>query len=217
MSFDRLAPHYSWMETVLAGRRLQRCRTTWLEELRDCETVLIAGVGHGHFLRAAAIRHPQLRIVSVDASNKMLTQAHRRTRSVADSSRLKFVHAPLPDWQPRPGEFDAIVTPFFFDCFAPGELANVIAALARGARQKATWLLTDFAVPARGWRRQRARAIHLAMYAFFRPVTRIRARRVTPPDELLATHGFRLAARRTYDFGLLHADLWRRTPSENVT
>ena len=28
MSFDRLAPHYTWMEAVLAGPRLQRCRTT---------------------------------------------------------------------------------------------------------------------------------------------------------------------------------------------
>ena len=34
MKFDRLAPHYDWMETWLAGERLQRTRTAWLDELR---------------------------------------------------------------------------------------------------------------------------------------------------------------------------------------
>jgi hypothetical protein len=210
MSFDRLAPHYSWMEAVLAGRRLQRCRTTWMDELRDCQDALVAGVGHGHFLRAAAIQFPHLRITAVDASQGMLAQASRRTRDMVAASRLQFVQAKLPHWQPPPGGFDAIVTPFFLDCFSPTELAQVIAGLASGARAKASWLLTDFTVPARGWRRHRARVIHAAMYAFFRPVTRIHARRVTPPDPLLAVHGFHLAGRRTYNLGLLHADLWRR-------
>ena len=30
-SFDLLAPHYRWMEFVLAGRKLQECRTVFLQ------------------------------------------------------------------------------------------------------------------------------------------------------------------------------------------
>jgi hypothetical protein len=48
------------------------------------------------------------------------------------------------------------------------------------------------------------------MYAFFRPVTGIRARRVTEPDALLRAHGFTLAKRRDSEWGLLRADLWTR-------
>jgi hypothetical protein len=48
------------------------------------------------------------------------------------------------------------------------------------------------------------------MYAFFRPVTRIRARRVTPPDDLLRTQGFTLAERRAAELGLIQSDLWIR-------
>jgi hypothetical protein len=51
MSFEKLAPHYTWMETVLAGRRLQRCRVAWIDALARCEDILIVGVGLGHFLR----------------------------------------------------------------------------------------------------------------------------------------------------------------------
>lgn len=212
MSFDALAPHYSWLEIALAGRRLRRARLTWLAELSGCERILIAGIGHGHFLRACARFLPDAEIVGVDASAAMLRHAQRRAeRQAPASQRLKFVHASLPKWAPPPGTFDAIVTPFFLDCFAPTTLAEVIRVLANAARpQRAHWLVTDFMVPERGWRRHRARAIHALMYAFFRPITGIQAQRVTPPDDLLRAQGFVLANRRYYDAQLIHADHWIR-------
>lgn len=211
MSFDRLAPHYTWMEKVLAGSRLQRSRVAWLEALDGRERILIAGVGHGHFLRSCAKRFPAARIVSLDASAGMLRRAEARARRAGvRMERLEFVHAELPAWRPRAGEFDAVVTHFFLDCFPPTELGLVVDALATGARPDACWLLCDFAVPARGWARQRARAVHALMYAFFRRATRIRARRVTDPDPLLAAAGFTLARRRTAEWGLIRSDLWQR-------
>lgn len=211
MSFDRLAPHYTWMERALAGPRLQRCRTTWIEALAGCETLLIAGGGHGHFLRACARRFPKLEITHVDASAAMLAHAEARARrEQLDFGRLRFVHASLPAWQPAPGRFDAVATNFFLDCFPPGELAAVIDTLAAGLKPQARWLNADFAVPPRGLARQRARAVHAVMYAFFRPITGIRARRVTEPDELLRARGFTLARRRTSEWGLLRADWWER-------
>ncbi len=208
MSFDTLAPHYTWMERLLAGPRLQRARVAHLGALAGCRRILIAGVGHGHLLHACAQRFPAAEIVSVDASARMLAHAQRRTAPVA--ARLAFVHATLPAWQPPAHAFDAIATPFFLDCFPPAELAAVIATLAAAARPRARWLVSDFSIPTAGWRRRRAQAIHAAMYAFFRPVTGIRARRVTPPDPLLRAHRFRLAARRTFELGLLQSDLWTR-------
>jgi ubiquinone/menaquinone biosynthesis C-methylase UbiE len=208
MSFERLAPHYSWMETVLAGRRLQRCRIAWLNQLAGCDRILIAGVGHGHFLRAAAQRFPDSEIVSVDASAGMLARA--KSGMSHSSSRVQFIHAALPLWRPRSQSFDAIVTHFFLDCFPPGELDSVIAVLADGAKSRARWLVTDFAVPERGWRRYRAWTIHAAMYAFFRPISGVRARRVTPPDDHLRSHGFELKGRVRREWGLLQSDLWSR-------
>lgn len=208
MSFDILAPHYTWMEKVLAGSRLQRCRIRWLPDVAEPQRVLILGVGHGHFLRACARRFPQAEIVSVDASARMLERAQA---NVAEkSSRLKFIHARLPEWTPEPESYDVISTHFFLDCFPPDELARVVASVAGGARASAAWLVADFAIPARGWSRVRARAIHAGMYAFFRPVTGVRARRVTPPDALLQAHGFQLVRRASAEWGLLHSDLWQR-------
>lgn len=209
MSFDILAPHYTWMEKVLAGRRLQRCRVTWLEALAGCRDILIVGVGHGHFLRACVRRFPAARITSVDASAGMLQRARQQTaQAMAAGPRLRFIHAELPAWTPPAGAFDAVVTHFFLDCFAPAELAMVVGGLANAMRPGGRWLLSDFAVPSRGLARQRARAVHALMYGFFRRVTRLRANHLTDPAPFLRAHGFRLAGRRTSEWGLLHADLW---------
>ncbi len=211
MSFDFLAPHYGWMETVLAGSRLQRCRTTWIDRLAGCRHLLVAGVGHGPALAAVLRAQPGLRITCVDASAGMLAQARRRAeRAGADLNRLTFVQATLPDWQPAE-KFDAIATHFFLDCFPPAQLAEVIRALAAVLAPRARWIVSDFAVPTRGLRRWRARAVHALMYRFFRVFTRLPAQRLTRPDSLLEQAGFRLLGRRTTEWGLLQADLWQRT------
>lgn len=211
MSFDRLAPFYTWLEIAVAGGRLQRCRLAWLDALGGRENILIAGVGHGHFLAACAQRFPNSRITSVDASKAMLQHARRRAQATgADMRRLTFIHAALPEWNPPTGEFDTIVTHFFLDCFPPEELRNVIATLGASSGPGALWLLSDFAVPKRGLARHRARAVHALMYAFFRSVTNVRARAVTEPDGFLFAEGFQLVGRKSAEWGLLRADRWER-------
>ena len=211
--FDLLAPHYSWMEKILAGPRLQRCRTTWLDELAGCRNILIAGMGHGPVLRELLARSPRAHVTCVDASAGMLAAAARRARRAGlDLDRLTFTHAVLPAWRPPAGAYDAVVTNFFLDCFSSEELRAVVQVLAGAAAPEARWAVSDFTMPPRGLARLRARLVHALMYAFFKMVTGLRAGRVTAPDRLLAAQGFTLAGRRTTEWGLLQADLWLRAP-----
>jgi hypothetical protein len=122
---------------------------------------------------------------------------------------VRWHHADILYW-PADEKFDAIVTCFFLDCFPPEELAWVIKRLAGRAAPGAAWLVVDFSIPPGGVARWRARAMHALMYAFFRRMVALPARRQTPADELLRAQGFQLAARREYSWGLLRADLWRR-------
>ena len=211
MSFDRLAPHYRWMEAVLAGRKLQRCRLAWLDEVRDCRRVLIAGVGPGRFLECAVREMRGSEFVCVDASGAMLERAREAARRTGESARVNFVHAALPEWEPERSDFDLIVTHFFLDCFPEPTLSQVVARLAAAAKPDAHWLLADFQIPARGAARLRARVVLALAYAFFRITTRLPAKRLLAPDDALTRNGFRLQHRRITDWGLLHSDVWRRT------
>ena len=78
MSFDVLAPYYRWMEFVLAGNKLQRCRTAFLSQVTRRKSVLILGEGNGRFLLECRCILHEAQITCVDASFRMLTLARKR-------------------------------------------------------------------------------------------------------------------------------------------
>src|SRR5436305_2111780 len=112
MSFDRLARHYSWLEWLLAGRKLQRCRTAFLREALRAQSILLVGEGHGRFLLELCRAAPKGRIVYLDASAEMLRVAKQRLdRARVGSERVEFHCAPILEFELQ-GNADLIVTQF---------------------------------------------------------------------------------------------------------
>ena len=210
MSFDVLAPHYRWMEFVLAGEKLQRCRTAFLNEA-EAHDVLILGEGNGRFLVECRRRLANARITCVDQSARMLELARKRlVRLGLYSDHVTFVHADALELAPPENAFDLVVTHFFLDCFQPEQVEKIVGKLSRAATAQASWLMSDFQLPASGLRQCRARIILWMMYLFFRAATALPARRLTNPDGFLKAHGFVLCNRQSSEWGLLHSDCWRR-------
>jgi len=218
MSFDILAPHYRWMERLLVGEKLQRCRVAWLDEVHGAQRALLVGEGHGRLLAECARRFPETHFTCVDASSGMLEQSQAVWRKAGgDPGRIEFIHATLPEWTPPLEAFDLIVTNFFLDCFSPAQLAEVVAKLSAAALPGAHWLVADFQLPERGWQRWRARLILMSAYIFFRVATKLPARQLTSPDDFLRRAGFGLKARRVSEWGLLHTDVWKRNQCADPT
>jgi ubiquinone/menaquinone biosynthesis C-methylase UbiE len=208
--FDFLAPHYRWMEWVLAGPKLQRCRTAFLPAIPPPRNVLLLGEGNGRFLAELLPLHPGTQFTCVDASAKMLHHARARLqRRGLSFANVRFVHADFLDWPAPDGQFDLIVTHFFLDCFRADQLDQLLPRITALAAPDARWLLADFRQPDSGWTRWRARLILRSMYLFFQCATRLPAADLEPVDPLLARHGFALRQRRLHDWGLLHTDLWQ--------
>ena len=211
MSFDTLAPFYTWMEHLSAGGKLQRCRTAYLESVPEPRHILTLGEGHGPFLAACRARFPQAHIVVAEGSARMIQQARRRlAKARLDSPLVELVHIDIFAWTPPPAAFDLIATHFFLDCFTKEQIEGLIPRIASSATPQATWLLADFQEARQGWRRTRSRAILAIMYLFFRIVTRLPAHRLADPDPHLQRAGFQLRERRTYDWDLLKSDCWVR-------
>ncbi len=152
MSFDSLAAHYRWMEWLLAGRKLQRCRTAFLRRIHPPREVLLVGEGNGRFLEALLQAYPQARVTCVDASAAMLKK-HARARLAAgggDLSGVSFVHSDIFSWAAPRNKFDLVASHFFLDCFRPEEVDRIIDRIAAAAFPNAQWLLADFREPAAG-------------------------------------------------------------------
>ena len=215
MSFDLLAPHYRWLERILAGDKLQRCRTAFLHDIPPPRAVLLIGEGNGRCLEALLRVWPTAQFTCVDASVRMLECARARLSAQGlDLAAVRFIHADVLEWTPPSGHFDLVVTNFFLDCFRADQLAALVPRLAQSAKPDAHWLLADFCEPPAGLAKWRARLILQAMYIFFRVVTRLPATRLTPPDSFLRQGGFGLRQRRMFEWGLLHSDLWERLDGE---
>lgn len=216
MSFDRLAHHYGWLERLLAGHVLQTARRAHLEYLRGCKRLLVLGNGPGLELVEALRVVPEADVTCVDASRRMLDVARRRTLRESDTGRIRWIHASLPGWLPNPDAgYDAVITSCFLDCFSAAELGRVIGGVDRACQPGARWLVIDFAVPAKGWRRTWARAVHKLMYATFRLVTHLPARRWTDPAPGLEALGWRCRASATWQHGLVRSDCWERVAPDS--
>jgi ubiquinone/menaquinone biosynthesis C-methylase UbiE len=210
MSFDTLAPHYRWMEGVLAGRKLQICRTAFLSAIEAPQRALLLGEGNGRFLVEFAKRFPAADVVCLDASESMLIHAKRAMMKGGFSvAQVKFVHADLFEWKAPSEKFDLIVTNFFLDCFDEERLRHAVQKISDSAAPRASLLLADFCEPPRGWRKWRARWILASMYLFFRFATKLPAKKLIVPDALLRQYRFELVDQKKFDWGLLRADWWR--------
>jgi len=213
MSFEALAPHYRWMEWLLAGGKLQRCRTAYLSEVKPACRALLLGEGNGRFLGAFARLNRAAHITVLDASAAMLRQARQRVDLVLPRGPLapiEYLCTDILSWSPPPRPFDLIVTNFFLDCFRPDQLAVIIPRLARATTSQADWFVSDFCIPSRGLARWRARGMVGAMYCFFRIATGLPARFLAPHDRLLTENGFQLRRSLQSEWGLLQAGWWRR-------
>ena len=215
--FDHLARHYDWMEGLLAGGKLERCRNAFWNDIPSLGHALLVGEGHGKFLAALLKRDPSVQVTYVDASAKMLEVARERLlRAALPVARVEFIQAELPAWDPPNERYDLIATHFFLDCFPRDQLGHVIRSLHKAARLGGYLLMSDFQIPPAGLRRIRAQIIHWLMYRFFRVVTKLPASAFVSPQPFLRQAGFIRVRRAEFDRGLLCAELWKR-PGEEVT
>lgn len=209
MSFDFIAPHYRWLETIAFGNSLQKARIFFLDQLSPLpKHVLIAGEGDGRFLREFTWKFPHACVDCVDASARMLELAQKQLP--LGEKRVRFFQNDLLTWSPEENRYDLIVTHFFLDCFDEPELEKIVASMAKSAAENSVWLLADFSVPGELLRKLHAGIWLGLMHRFFRVTAGISARSLTDPSPFLSAHGFRCAQREDSIFGLVKSELWRR-------
>ncbi len=206
MSFDRVAPHYRWLETVVFGNQLQLARLAFLKEIEAPRRVLIVGEGNGRFLVEFVRAHPAATVDCIEASACMIALA----RKCVKGAQVRFIHSDLSEIDLLDAHYDLIITHFFLDCFGEKTLPSVIRKLAGAATFEARWLIADFHPPLHGWRRWRAQALIGIMYLFFRVGAGIEARRLVDYHPLLELHGFARFRELIAHNEMIRSELWRR-------
>ena len=216
MNCDRIAPLYVVGERLIFGHALDRCRNAQLSNLGRHEAALVCGDGDGRFLRSLVRSRAATNVDYVDVSGRMTALATRRIgqQSGGRGPDVEFFCADIRELQ-SPRRYDLIATHFFLDCFGDDEIHDVIEAIASHAAGNATWLVSEFQIPQSGVARHAGSLVIGGLYAAFRLLTGLRARRLPAYRAALAACGFVCAADQSSLGGLLTSQLWRRSFDDN--
>ena len=172
----------------------------------------MVGEGHGKFLVPFRRKFPDARVVVIDGSARMLEMAKAALlKEGLDTEGIRFVHSMIGDWRERERTFDLIVTNFVLDCLTADQMDTIVSKLGSMAMDDAHWLVADFQVAGKGAAKWRSRVILGLLYRFFRMTARLEAQSLVAPDSALAAAGFHRVERKTWEWGLLKSEWWRRT------
>lgn len=208
MNCDRIAPWYAAMEYASFGNALLQTRCRYLDDCRSAKRVLLLGEGDGRFLQRLIKINPTATFDYVDGSARMIEVARRK----CGERRVNFHQLnPVKDELPS-GSYDLIVTHFFLDCLSEEEVQHLVAKIAASNNQ-ALWLISEFAIPAHGWRRLRAQLWVGSLYEAFRILTGLSVRQIPDYPSALASTGFHCTRSHTSNAGLLRSELWQREES----
>jgi SAM-dependent methyltransferase len=204
--FDAIAPVYDALSWPLGPGAIAGVQRDLLGALPACARAVVVGGGTGRIAVDLIEGGAASRIVYLEPSRGMIARARRRAAARGVSHRIDFRRAGVEGIEA--GErFDLVVTPFVLDLFAPVTLEVVMDRLDAGLVPGGAWLFADFVLDRAG---PLGRATVPALYAFFRAVCRIEARRLPDFDAVFARRGFRVVAESRRAGGLLAARLLAR-------
>ncbi len=216
-NFNRLAAPYRWMEYLSFGPALERCRFHFLSRLAHCRSGLVLGDGDGRFTARLLAAYPDLRIHAIDGSPAMLAALRRRVAALDATHRLATETTDLRLWSAPstpPDPFlpftpDCIATHFFLDCLTTPEVARLARSLSALAAPGCLWVVSEFAIPARGWMRPLAAALVAALYRAFGWLTGLQPQQLPDHPTALAASGWHCIQRHRHLGGLLVSELWQ--------
>jgi SAM-dependent methyltransferase len=208
-NFNPIARPYRWLEYLILGRSLERCRTHYLPQLLDCRRALVLGDGDGRFLAQLLMQNPRLRADAVDTSATMLQLLRQRCEAAAPNAAARLhTHNANALTFPLEDSYDLIITHFFLDCFTQPELESLITRITPKLTPGALWLISDFRIPT-GAMRLPAKLLVRSLYLAFRLLTGLHTTHLPDYTTPLTEAGLTRIAQHHSLASILTTELWR--------
>jgi ubiquinone/menaquinone biosynthesis C-methylase UbiE len=207
MNIDRLAPWYRSVEYLAFGRALEEARFAFLDRLASARRILVLGEGDGRALEKLLSFAPSAEVDVHELSGRMIELARQR---IGNSRRVRFEQGDAQSCTWPLEYYDGVVTLFFLDCFSEPEAARLMHRIASAMAPGGMWLVSDFAIPANGWRRWHAKAWTWVMYGFFHIATGLGTLSLPGIEPLLSETGLRRVELVEARFGLIRSEVWKK-------
>ena len=193
--FNGIAPFYDRCSALIFGDRLVASQTSFFDVLEGDHHVLIAGGGTGKVLPHL----PKVKSITfLDKSERMIELASEK----AVKQPVQFQSQDLFSYSPNI-QFDAILCPFFLDCFHEENLNRAIGMLKQLLKPTGHLLITDFELGSLN------ATLSSAMHLFFRIVANLEARCLQPIHQRVLDHGFRVKDQKFFYRNMIFSRVYR--------
>ncbi|OIN59911.1 class I SAM-dependent methyltransferase [Arsenicibacter rosenii] len=208
MTFDRVAPVYDRLASLVFGNTLRQAQTALLYQLPADASILLIGGGTGWLLDELLRSHSPRRVVYLEASRKMLGIARDRVWQHPLAGRVYFQHGTEADLDIHE-RFDVILIPFVVDLFPTPLLRDTfLPRIYHALVPHGFCIITDFTPPTTWWQQ----GLSTTMYVFFKIMANVRPWKLPDWPKLLKQDmGFILRREKTFWNRFIVTHLYQRT------
>jgi len=220
VDYNRTAHIYQWVERLVFGKRLERARAAFLDDLAsdlpDDAHVLLIGDGDGRFLKELLDQMPRLNIDYVEPSATMIAVAKKR---VSDPPQVRWINQSIQDWSsctaaaPITVPYSLVVSHFIFDSLPAAEILWIIQPIRARMAPDSRWIITDFDATSSRF----ATCLVAVMYGFFRLTAGVPYRKLEKFNTVFDDSSLSLSKQKTWLGGLIYSQMWRKCTSGPTT
>lgn len=168
-NYHKIANYYDAIHNLVFGPSILKSQKAFIDSLPSSGNLLIIGGGSGKILKSICSLKPQLQIVYIDASLKMIRLAKSQ---MPNSNQILFIHGTennIPNIK-----FDALATFYFLDLFKSEKMNRIANQLYSSLKSDGLWLIADFNQPKNLFQK----IVEKAMFSFLKVTTHIESDKI---------------------------------------
>jgi hypothetical protein len=200
-NFNFISPVYDGLARMVFGSSLEEATRHFLGFIQAHDRILIMGGGNGRILNWIDSLGIPVEVTYLESSTRMISNS--MSKGPFDFLEVDFNQADARTFMPSI-QFDAILTPFFLDCFTDEDLSALKENWVPILRQGGVWIFTDF-VHGSQWE-----GLIPIMYFFFRITAGLHVQRLPNYSRLLDADAFHLEERAAFVSGLVESRIYRK-------
>ena len=194
-SFDKVAGAYDWLSRQVFGDAILASQLVFCVLLEKEHDVLILGGGTGKLLETI----PSVRSIDyVEKSRKMLQLAYPRTIA----NNISYYQEDFLTWR-TDKKYDAILCPFFLDCFDTTHLYKVIRKVKTHMKAEGLLLVADFE------QKHTPKTLSILMHWFFRITANLESRKLKDIHNALTSEGMMAINEKFFRQNMIFSRVYR--------
>jgi len=201
LNFDLIAGFYDRLAKVVFGKQWDFVQKAPVKFLENKRKVLIVGGGTGELLENLMDQD----VTYLEISERMIQQAKKRNIA----AKVEFVTGDYLLWNSNK-RFDAVVMPFFLDCFKEERLQRAINRTKEFLVPGGELIITDFQHTV-WWKN----VLVKLMYLFFRLTSQLEGDRLLDFEARILKDGFELKTREEYLGGWVFCGEYKRITAQD--